>query len=37
VRAQIAVKIFGDDTDTLRGLAEQMRGSACRASRAWWT
>ena len=26
VRAQIAVKIFGDDTDTLRGLAEQMRG-----------
>ncbi len=26
VRAQIAVKIFGDDTDTLRGLAESMRG-----------
>ncbi|GCL64730.1 efflux RND transporter permease subunit [Pseudaquabacterium pictum] len=26
VRAQIAVKIFGDDTDTLRGLAEEMRG-----------
>ena len=26
VRAQIAVKIFGDDTDTLRGLAEAMRG-----------
>ncbi len=26
VRAQIAVKIFGDDADTLRGLAEQMRG-----------
>ena len=26
VRAQIAVKIFGDDTDTLRGLAEQLRG-----------
>jgi Cu/Ag efflux pump CusA len=25
VRAQIAVKIFGDDTDALRGLAEQMR------------
>ncbi|WP_374257800.1 efflux RND transporter permease subunit [Aquabacterium sp.] len=25
VRAQIAVKIHGDDTDTLRGLAEQMR------------
>lgn len=25
VRAQIAVKIFGDDTDTLRGLAEQVR------------
>ncbi|WCT24903.1 efflux RND transporter permease subunit [Acidovorax temperans] len=25
VRAQIALKIFGDDTDTLRGLAEQMR------------
>jgi len=25
VRAQIAVKIFGDDTDTLRGLAENMR------------
>ena len=25
VRAQIAVKIFGDDTDTLRSLAEQMR------------
>jgi HME family heavy-metal exporter len=25
VRAQVAVKIFGDDTDTLRGLAEQMR------------
>ena len=25
VRAQIAVRIFGDDTDTLRGLAEQMR------------
>jgi len=26
VRAQIAVKIFGDDTDTLRGLAEDLRG-----------
>ncbi len=26
VRAQIAVKIFGDDTDTLRSLAEQLRG-----------
>ena len=25
VRAQIALKIFGDDTDTLRGLAESMR------------
>ena len=25
VRAQIAVKVFGDDTDTLRGLAEQLR------------
>ena len=25
VRAQIAVKIFGDDTDSLRGIAEQMR------------
>jgi Cu/Ag efflux pump CusA len=25
VRAQIAVKIHGDDTDTLRGLAEQVR------------
>ncbi|WP_342720841.1 efflux RND transporter permease subunit [Acidovorax sp. FHTAMBA] len=25
VRAQIALKIFGDDTDTLRGLAEQTR------------
>ncbi|GKT19371.1 CusA/CzcA family heavy metal efflux RND transporter [Acidovorax sp. SUPP2522] len=25
VRAQITLKIFGDDTDTLRGLAEQMR------------
>lgn len=25
VRAQIAVKIFGDDADTLRGLAEQLR------------
>lgn len=25
VRAQIAVKIFGDDTDTLRGIAEQIR------------
>lgn len=25
VRAQVAVKIFGDDTDTLRGLAEKMR------------
>jgi CzcA family heavy metal efflux pump len=25
VRAQIAVKIYGDDTDTLRSLAEQMR------------
>lgn len=25
VRAQIAIKIFGDDTDTLRGLAETIR------------
>ncbi len=25
VRAQIAVKIFGDDTDALRGIAEQVR------------
>ncbi len=25
VRAQIVIKIFGDDTDTLRGLAEQVR------------
>ncbi|MBB4845816.1 HME family heavy-metal exporter [Paucibacter oligotrophus] len=25
VRAQIAIKIYGDDTDTLRGQAEQMR------------
>lgn len=25
VRAQVAVKIYGDDTDTLRGLAEQLR------------
>jgi len=25
VRAQVALKIYGDDTDTLRGLAEQMR------------
>jgi len=25
VRAQIAIKIFGDDTDTLRGLAETLR------------
>ena len=25
VRAQIALKIYGDDTDTLRGLAEQVR------------
>ncbi len=25
VRAQIAIKIYGDDTDTLRGLAEQLR------------
>jgi len=25
VRAQIALKIFGDDVDTLRGLAEQLR------------
>jgi HME family heavy-metal exporter len=25
VRAQIALKIFGDDTDTLRGMAEQLR------------
>jgi len=25
VRAQIALKIYGDDTDTLRGLAERMR------------
>ncbi|MGA0609674.1 efflux RND transporter permease subunit [Caldimonas sp. KR1-144] len=26
VRAQIALKIYGDDVDALRGLAEQMRG-----------
>ena len=26
VRAQIVLKIYGDDTDTLRGLAEQLRG-----------
>jgi CzcA family heavy metal efflux pump len=26
VRAQIAVKIYGDDVDALRGLAEQLRG-----------
>lgn len=26
VRAQIAVKIYGDDIDTLRGLAEDLRG-----------
>ena len=26
VRAQIAVKVYGDDVDTLRGLAEQLRG-----------
>ena len=25
VRAQIAIKVYGDDTDTLRGLAEQLR------------
>jgi len=25
VRAQIAIKVFGDDTDTLRGLAAQLR------------
>jgi HME family heavy-metal exporter len=25
VRAQIALKLYGDDTDTLRGLAEQLR------------
>ncbi|MBG6082850.1 HME family heavy-metal exporter [Rubrivivax gelatinosus] len=25
VRAQIAIKVFGDDTDTLRGVAEQLR------------
>lgn len=30
VRAQIAVKIYGDDTDTLRGLAEQMRQNLSR-------
>jgi HME family heavy-metal exporter len=32
VRAQIAVKIFGDDTDTLRGLAEQMRAGLSQVS-----
>ncbi|MDP3699402.1 MAG: efflux RND transporter permease subunit [Hylemonella sp.] len=31
VRAQIAIKIFGDDTDTLRGLAEQLRAGLSQA------
>ena len=31
VRAQIAIKIFGDDLDTLRGQAEQLRAAAGRA------
>jgi Cu/Ag efflux pump CusA len=36
VRAQIAVKIFGDDTDTLRGLgrADARPAPACPG---WWT
>ena len=37
VRAQIALKIFGDDLDTLRGLAEQTARAAGRASPAWST
>ncbi len=31
VRAQIAIKIYGDDTDTLRGLAEQLRAGLANA------
>ena len=37
VRAQIAIKIFGDDTDALRGLAEQLRARPQPPCRAWWT
>ena len=33
VRAQIALKIFGDDLDTLRGQAEQLRDAAGERSR----
>ena len=37
IRAQIALKIYGEDLETLRGLAETIARAARRRSRGWST